>query len=88
MSIDPGKLRELADDPELMDAVRLKLEDTLVEMRDSCMFTPNRNGLAIHDRDGEPNGVIRIGTGWAIQIALRAIADELASRAKPSKASE
>lgn len=76
-NIDPNELRELADDPKLVEEVRLELEKTLIEMRDHNMFAACRNGLAITDMDGKPNGIIRVGTGRAIQMALRTMANKM-----------
>ena len=55
--------------------ITLMLEDELVEMRDNGMFTLNRNGLAIADRDGEPSPLIRIGTSAAVGMVLRLAAE-------------
>lgn len=83
--LDPDQVRELADDPELMAAVHLKIENMLIDMRDSGTFTGNANGLAVREADGSPSDIIRIGTRWAVQIAVRTIADELADRADQAK---
>lgn len=78
--LDPDQVRELADDPKLMAAVHLKIENMLIDMRDSRMSVMNANGLTVREADGSPSDTIRIGTRWAVQIAVRAIADELAGR--------
>lgn len=73
-------LRNIADDPKLIEAARIQIEDLVIEMRDSGMFVLNRNGIAAHNYDGTPNGLIRISTAMAIQIALREIADHIAAQ--------
>lgn len=88
MSIDPKELRGLADDIDLVKAVHLEIENRLVEMRDSGMMVPNRNGLAILDKDGKSNGIIRIGTGWAIQMIIGRLADELSARTGETEGAE
>lgn len=40
-------------------------------------FMARRNGFAIHDRDGTPNGIIRIGTDMGVAMALRFLADRI-----------
>jgi hypothetical protein len=69
-----AELDRLAADDEAVEFVRKTLEDVMVEWRDSSMFTANRNGLAIHNKDGSPSPIIRIGTGMAVGMALRALA--------------
>jgi hypothetical protein len=78
-------LRELAEDPEALYAVRAGLEDMLVGMRDSRMFMGygNRlpaNGLVIREYDGSDSSVIRIGTREAVRHTLRLLADHLSSK--------
>lgn len=74
-------LRKMAEeDGDELFAAHLAIEDEAVDRRDRrdrCMFTGNRNGIAIFSRDSEPSPLIRIGTREAVQIALRAIADHL-----------
>lgn len=84
-SLDPDKVRDLADDPGLMTAAHLKIESMLLDMRDSRVSNMSANGLVVREADGTPSDAIRIGTRWAVQIAVRAIADELARRAEQEK---
>lgn len=69
-------LRNLAQDPDKLFAVHLKIEDMLIEMRDSGLqLGIHANGLAVKDRDGTMNGVIRLGTREAIKLVLESMAD-------------
>lgn len=73
-----SQLRGLIERPELLTAVHLKIEDQLIELRDSrTSFGLHANGLVCNERDGEPSPVIRIGTRMAIKEILMAFADEL-----------
>jgi len=76
-------LRDLAKDPAALQAAHVKLEDTLVELRDMGILAGGprglaRNGLAIFAKDGEPSPIIRIGTREAVAMVLTAVADHLA----------
>lgn len=75
-------LRAIADDPDLMVAAHLAVEDHLVELRDSCMFIGGpdslpANGFVIREKDGSPSEIIRLGTKPGIRMALKAIADKI-----------
>lgn len=71
-------LRNIADNPELMEAAHLAIEDHLVKMRDAGMFTgPHGNGFVVREEDGSPSEVIRMGTRPGIVMALNAIADRI-----------
>lgn len=70
-------LRKIADDPNLMFAAHLAIEDEAADRRDRMIQVMNRNGIAIYTHDSQPSSIIRIGTREAVQIALRAIANEL-----------
>lgn len=75
-------LRRIADDPELMQAAHLAIEDELIELRDSCMMIGSSvglpaNGFVVREKDGSPSPVIRLGTRPGIVMALKAIADRI-----------
>lgn len=74
-------LRELANSEDALERARACIEDELVEWRDGGIFTLRRNGLAIYDRDGTPNGAIRFGFEDAFRIALNAEADRMEAEA-------
>lgn len=74
-----AELRRLAEDPEVLKALHLHVEDELIEWRDSGRFMMTANGLVVRDRDGSSSDVIRIGTRMAITMILRAAADRLES---------
>jgi hypothetical protein len=82
-------LRRIADDPELMQAAHLAIEDHLIELRDSCMMIGNSvglpaNGFVVRERDGSPSEIIRLGTRPGIEMALKAIADHIEAHANRS----
>lgn len=71
-------LREILNDPELIEVARLKIEDFLIEMRDSGCFIYGRgNGFTVNSYDGQPSSAMRLGTPEGIRMALDAIADKL-----------
>jgi hypothetical protein len=71
-------LQAVLDDPALIEAGRLEVEDTLVEFRDSAMWEGfHNNGLTIKNRDGSPSEIIRMGPAMGIGIALRGIIKKL-----------
>jgi hypothetical protein len=75
-------LRKMAQDPELLTAVHLKIEDLLIEMRDSGLSIMNvrggpANGLVVRYPDGSPSDIIRFGTRDAIRLALEGAADHV-----------
>lgn len=73
-------VRALSRDPKMLQAAHIKLEDQLIDMRDSQMSVfPAANGMVVREKDGSPSDVIRIPTAMAVQIALEAIADKLES---------
>lgn len=78
------ELRELANSTEAMERARRRIEDELIEWRDSCLsMLGRRNGLAIYNRDGTPSSIIRFGFEDAFRIALNAEADRMEAGAKP-----
>lgn len=63
---------------EELELGRKAVEDLLVEMRDSRMFTMEGgvyrgNGLVVRERDGGDSSIIRLGTADAIRLAIDAI---------------
>ncbi len=71
------EIRGLAHNPELMEVARQAIENELVVRRDSNIFVLRNNGLVIKHFSGEPSNVIRMGSGQAVEIGLRAIAEYL-----------
>jgi hypothetical protein len=71
-------LRSIADDPELLEVARKKIEDVLIEFRDARLsMLLVGNGLVCREADGKESSIIRLSTRDGIQIALKAIADHL-----------
>lgn len=75
-------LRKMAQDPELLMAVHLKIEDLLIEMRDGGLSIMNArggpaNGLVVRYSDGSPSDIIRLGTRDAVRLALEGAADHI-----------
>ena len=63
--------------PDLVEIGRLAVEDMLIDMRNSAISVTNRNGFAVHDKDGTPNGIIRLPIEIGVNIFLGAIAEHL-----------
>lgn len=63
--------------PELLEVGRKAVEDQLIEFRDARMFVIRRNGLVIAERDGTRSDIIRFGTEVAVEIALKAMFEQL-----------
>lgn len=63
--------------PADIEIARRRLEDVLIELRDlrvSVEPGPRYgHGLVVKEKDGEPSSMIRITTGEAINMALKAI---------------
>jgi hypothetical protein len=75
-------LRKLADDPVLLTAVHLAIENELVELRDGGIVIGSRdrmpaNGLVIKYPDGSSSEIIRMGTRDAVKLTLTSAADHL-----------
>ncbi|WP_280465967.1 hypothetical protein [Nocardia brasiliensis] len=71
-------MRRILDDPGLITATHLHIEDTLIEWRDLGLSEIGRaNGLVVRSKDGQPSEIIRIGTREAIKMTLRYLADHL-----------
>lgn len=79
MSNIAQKLRELADDKELLYNVpRRKIEDVLIELRDSGLSILGRNnGLVVKYKDGSSSDIIRMTIEDALRIGLLALAEEM-----------
>lgn len=76
--MNAAELRKIASNPILIEVARKKLEDQLIDLRDSCigLIGPG-NGLVVRSENGEPSSIIRIRTTDAIRIALETIADQI-----------
>lgn len=57
---------------EALTAAHIAIEDMLVELRDRRISMMNRNGFVIHERDGQPSSVIRLGTRAGLEVGIRA----------------
>lgn len=44
-------LRAAAEDPDLIEAARRKIEDVAIEMRDMSAFVIRANGIVVRDYD-------------------------------------
>lgn len=74
-------LKELADNGELLEVGRKAIEARLLEWRDERLSEPMRgNGLVVREKDGTPSDIIRFGPEVALNIGLRAIAEEIGRR--------
>lgn len=76
------ELREIANDHDLLWNVgRKKIEDVLVDNRDSRISILGRNnGLVIKEKDGTDSHTIRLGPEMALGIGLKAIIDHLQNK--------
>lgn len=78
----PDILRTIADEPRLVEAARIAIEDHLIDMRDRGIGLLGRgNGLVVRYADCTPSDIIRMSTPDAIVMALKTIADKLESEA-------
>lgn len=63
--------------PADIEAARRRLEDVLIELRDMRVsIGPDwryGHGLVVKESDGEPSSMIRLATGEAIAMAVKAI---------------
>lgn len=74
-------LKDIAQNPELMEIARQAVENELVELRDSRIGILGRgNGLVIREKDGSDSSVIRLGLEHALSIGLEAVAEHLANQ--------
>ena len=72
-------LYQLANNEELIEIARQKIEEVLIEWRDSRISQPLRgNGLVVREYDGQDSSIIRFGPETAMTLGLKAIADHLA----------
>lgn len=67
-------LKEIAENPVLLEVARKAIEDALLDFRDDRIFTLRNNGLVIKESNGEESSVIRFGSEVAMAIGLKAIA--------------
>lgn len=71
-------LDEIAEDDRLIEVGRKAVEDMLIVWRDARLSELGRgNGFSVREKDGSPSSVIRFGTAFGLQIALRAMAKHL-----------
>lgn len=78
-------LRTLAESDDLIAIGKTAVVLHLDMMRSNRMSIPTINtGLVIADADGEPSPVIRASIAQAIKIALKAIANEVEERERPT----
>lgn len=69
-------LSETAESPEALERARRRVEDELVEWRDSGLSVLGRNnGLTIRGRGGEDSAIIRFGFEDGFRLALIAEAE-------------
>jgi hypothetical protein len=69
-------IAQILDEPALLEIARKAVEDELIDFRDLGMWVGiHNNGFACKDADGTPSAVIRFGTIFGLQTALRAISD-------------
>lgn len=74
------EIKELLDNPELIEVGRKAVEDVLIDFRDSRISEFGRgNGLVVREADGTESSTIRLSTDSALIIALKAIAEKVAS---------
>ena len=70
-------LKELLDNPEMLEIGRKAVEDTLIRFRDSRISVLGRgNGLVICEPDGTASHIIRLGVEDALRIALTSILEK------------
>jgi hypothetical protein len=71
-------LKEIYEDPKLLEIGRRAIESELIEWRDSRRSQFSRaNGLVIREKDGADSSIIRFGPEMALRIGLEAIAEHL-----------
>ena len=80
-------IKEIADNDELLEIGRLAIEDALIEMRDSRMFTIRNNGFVIKEKNGEESSIIRFGPEHGLRVGLLAIAEHLEKNAQTATTS-
>lgn len=73
-------LKEIYDNPELLEVGRKAIEDALISFRDSRISVFRNNGLVIREKDGKNSHVIRLGPEDALRIGLRAIEAHLGAK--------
>jgi hypothetical protein len=60
-------------DDVALTAAHLAVEDALVDFRDNRISVLGpANGFVIRERDGQPSGVMRLGTRDGLRIAIKA----------------
>ena len=72
------RIKEIANNNELLEIGRAAVEKVLIEWRDSRLSEPFRgNGLVIREHDGRESATIRFGPETCLMIGLKAIAAHL-----------
>lgn len=71
MIIDVDKLT-----PADYERARKKIEDILIDFRDSRISFMRNNGLVVKEYDGEPSSVIRMSIEECLRIGLRELASD------------
>ena len=72
------RIKEIANNNELLEIGRAAVEKVLIEWRDSRLSEPFRgNGLVIREQDGRESATIRFGPETCLMIGLKAIAAHL-----------
>lgn len=79
-----ARLREIAENNDLIRAAHLAIENEACDMRDRGIGILGRaNGITVLYKDGSPSPVIRIGTADAVRLALKAIAQQMDESGQP-----
>ena len=66
---------------DVIERVRLAIEDELIERRNGRIFVLNANGLTVNERDGSPSGIRRMSTAEAVHMTLAAVLPDLLAAA-------
>lgn len=65
-------------DEAALTAAHLAVEDALVEFRNERISVLGpANGFVIREKDGQPSGVMRLGTRDGLRIGIKAYLDAL-----------
>ncbi len=61
---------------DALEAARVAVEDTLIEMRDSGIGILGRgNGFVVNEYNGSPSSIMRLGTAEGLRIAITTYLD-------------
>lgn len=75
--MNPGEIRGLAHNPELMEVARRAIENELADRRDHSISVLRNTGLVIKHSNGKHSTIIRMATEEVVQVGLKAIAEYL-----------